>query len=748
MQPFQNSALTPRERAIDLLARLSLREKVGQVNQGLYGFSCYTRTGDTFTLTEECLAEIEHWGGLGVLYGLYRADPWSNRNASTGIPPHLAAKAYNLVQQTVINNSRFGIPVLMTAEASHGMTSVGGYLLPANLAMAATFNPTLCRDAFGVYGKQAAAQGIDYALVSVLDVLRDPRWGRSEECFGEDPFLAAEMAQAAVSGCAVAGVDVVAKHLCAQGETTGGINSSAARIGPRELKEIHLPPLFAALRGGAKGIMAAYNEIDGIPCHANPALLKDFLRDECQFDGIVMADGTAIDRLDEITGSNMRSGALALESGVDISLWDTAFSHLEEAVTTGAVSEDRLNEAVLRVLETKFRRGLFEHPYLDETSPMPNFSDTDYPQSGEASLQSIVLLENRNVLPLNTGNVAVIGPNADDFYNQLGDYSPPFGEGEGVTPLAGIRSIAGAQVRYAKGCDVLHGDETQLQQAVAAASQSDVVVLCLGGSSNRFGDVHFDETGAAIPGSEIQMDCGEGVDKADLNLPACQLALFEALVQTGKPIITVIISGRPLVLTPLKDKSAALLYSFYPGPCGGEALAKILFGKTSPSGRLPASLPRDVGTLPCFYNGKYAAKNRVYCDMDSAALYPFGSGCSYASFQLQNPVIEQKDGVQITFMLSNTSNIDSYAVPLLFIRWETGMVVARKKELKAFGKYFLPGNCERTVTLSIPAAHLNRLNANMKEQPGTGLLHLMLEEGGQCHWQGQILLGECNDEAF
>lgn len=307
---YQNPELSPNERARDLLSRMTVREKVGQINQKLYGFSCYEREGQNITLTDEFKNEVKKWCGLGLLYGLYRADPWSGRTDENGITNELVPCAYNKVQKYVVSHARFGIPVLMSSECPHGHQALGGYLLPTALAMGASFQPELVKSAFSVCAKQLRAMGVDLALVSVLDVLRDPRWGRSEESFGEDPYLCSEMVQAAVLGCHREGIAMVAKHFCAQGEGTGGVNASAARIGERELREIHLPPAAACCRADVDGIMAAYNEIDGMPCHANPHLLKNILRNELHFSGIVMADGTAIDRLNILTGSSEASGAL------------------------------------------------------------------------------------------------------------------------------------------------------------------------------------------------------------------------------------------------------------------------------------------------------------------------------------------------------------------------------------------------------------------------------------------------------
>ena len=502
-EKFKDSALSPKERAEDLLPRLTLREKVGQVNQKLYGFQSYTCNGERVELADSFKEEVEKWGGLGVLYGLYRADPWANKDYTTGLTGVNAIRAYNLAQHYVLEHSRFGIPMLMSSECPHGHQALDGYLLPVNLGMGAAWNPKLVEEGFKVVGEQQKEMGVDFALVSMLDILRDPRWGRSEECYGEDPYLCGQNAAAAVKGCASAGLEVVAKHFCAQGETTGGVNASAARIGERELREIHLPAMKEAVKAGATGVMAAYNEIDGVPCHANEWLLKDVLREGLGFDGIVMADGVAIDRLDMLTGNDKAAnGAYALNAGVDVSLWDDSFPHLEEAVERGLVSEETLDKAVLRVLELKFARGLFEHPYLEE-KPLTEYNvPKTFPQSLEIARQSAVLLKNNGVLPLKKEKklrIAVIGPNADALYQQLGDYTPPLRDGVGVTVLDGIRNeFKNADVRYALGCTICDDDTSGIAEAEKLAEESDLVILALGGSSSRFAGAEFDTNGAAI----------------------------------------------------------------------------------------------------------------------------------------------------------------------------------------------------------------------------------------------------------
>lgn len=740
---YQNAEKSPRERAEDLLSRMTLREKVGQLNQRLYGFKAYEKEGESLSLTEEFKAEVEKWGGLGVLYGLYRADPWSQRDFTTGLAGKDMKRAYNLAQRYVIEHSRFGVPMLTSTECPHGHQALDGYLLPVNLAMGAAWNPSLVRRAYQVCGKQLKELGVDFALVSMLDVLRDPRWGRSEECYSEDPFLAAALAGEAVTGCQSQGVAVVAKHFCAQGETTGGINASAARIGPRELREIHLPPMKACCQAGVEGVMAAYNEIDGIPCHANRELLRGTLREELGFRGLVMADGVAVDRLNSLSGSFAASGAMALDAGVDVGLWDQAFAHLTEAVKRGLVSEREVDRAALRVLEMKFRRGLFEHPYLEESGPA-FFAYENFPESLELSRQSPVLLKNDGILPLKLekgARVAVIGPNADNIYNQLGDYTPPQREGAGVTLLEGLREQLGKDaVRFALGCTVCGTGRGGFAQAVRLAEESDVVVLALGGSSSRFAGAKFDTNGAALLDGPVQMDCGEGVDALSLSLPGEQEALAEAIFAVGKPVVTVVIAGRPYAISGIVKGSGAVLYAFYPGPMGGKALGELLTGKLSPSGRLPASLPKSAGALPCYYNYKSS-----YAPAENPAEYPFGYGLSYTEFEISDvrfpsPIskkrLEAGEKAEIRFVLKNAGEMDAFAVPQLFLHDEQAGTVRRIKELKAFDKVFLKAGESRECALSLGAEELSLWDRDLRYALEPGKFRLYLEEGGTCRAEG------------
>ena len=734
---------TYRAKAKELLANMTLQEKIGQLNQKLYGFGIYERNGDEISFSQEFKDEVEKYGGLGTLYGLYRADPWSQKNYENGLYGENAVKAYNQMQEYVLEHSRLNIPALLSTECPHGHQALDSYLLPVNLNMGATFNPELIHSAYSVCGKQLCQMGVDLALISLLDVVRDPRWGRSEECFSEDPYLCSKMAEQIVKAVQDEGVSVVAKHFAAQGECTGGINASAARIGERELREIHLPAMKACVDAGVDGVMAAYNEIDGVFCHANHHLLTDILRDEMGFDGVVMADGCAIDQLNGVTGDSVRSGAAALCAGVDIGLWDEAYGRLDEALEKGYITEEDIDRAVLRVLELKVKRGLFENPLLDENQKPEDYSYEKYPQALQIARESVVLLENRNdILPLSkkAGKIAVIGPNADAVYNQLGDYSPQVKREKCSTVLDGVRSYLGDKAVYARGCGVFDGIQEELEEAVKLAGQSDITILVLGGSSSRFGEVSFDANGAAISEHGVSMDCGEGVDTAELSLPAVQRELAEKIFATGSKVITVIIGGRAYALDEVAEKSDAVLYGFYPGMQGGKAIGEILFGEVNPSGRLPVSLPRCTGQLPIYYNYKNSYRSMHYYNIPDGAAYTFGYGKSYTDFVYKDVSFGNKDvaldelhknGIQVEMTIKNVGKYDGYAVPLVYIAGKQGSVVRRAKELKGFHKVWLKKGESEKVSIFLPAEAFAVWNSEMKFEVEPGKVQVILEEMGQ-----------------
>lgn len=745
-------------RAKKLLTQMTLTEKIGQINQKLYGFWCYEKDdAGNYRLTEEFCKEAEKYSGLGILYGLYRADPWSGRSFENGLEGKEAICVYNQMQRYVIEHSRLGIPMLLSSECPHGHQALNGYLLPVNLATGATFDPELYEKACRVCARQLRELGVDLALVSMLDILRDPRWGRSEECYGEDPCLSAHMAAAGVRGFQKEGVTVVAKHFAAQGETTGGINASAARIGERELWEIHLPAAKACCEEKVGGIMAAYNEIDGIYCHANPHLLKDILRKTMGFQGIVMADGIAVDQLSAVAGDKLHAGALALNSGVDVGLWDEGFGMLEEAVRKGLVDIKRLDEAVLAVLTEKYARGLFDNPYLEET--VEEYPVWKYPETLKLARESIVLLENKismggePILPVrNVCRIAVIGPQSDQIYDMLGDYSPPIKEGEGCTILQGIQKLFKGDVKYSKGCGILMGSLEEIEEAKQTAKDCDLIVLTIGGSSSRFGKADFDANGAVKSSSEVSMDCGEGVDCSTLEVSPWQRRLATAMYDLGKPVVTIVVSGRPMILTEDSEKSTALIQSFYPGPEGGRALAEILFGYVNPSGVLPVSIPADTGQLPVAYNARASYVSWKYYDRNFRPLYPFGYGESYTKFSCVDVCVKKVPDraqtlnsmdfgdrvVEIIAEIKNSGKKAGDAVALLYIRGFGNSIVRRTKELVAFQRVSLDPGESKSVHLSMKVEDFYVWDSKMKYCAEPCSITMILEIMGKKMWEHKI----------
>lgn len=755
---YKDVLLPTEERVNDLLSHMTLREKVGQLNQRLYGFRAYERKGDEITMTKETIEEAKYFGGLGVVYGLYRADPWSAKTEENGLSKEYAIKGYNLLQRCCLEHSRLGIPLLLSSECPHGHQALDGYLLPVNLAAGATFDPKLYKEAVSVCAHQLKQMGVNLSLVSALDVARDPRWGRTEECFGEDPYLCSCFAKAAVEGTQSEGVAMIAKHFCAQGETTGGVNASAARIGERELREIHLPAAKACCEAGVKGVMAAYNEIDGVYCHMNYHLLTEILRDEFGFDGIVMADGVALDRLQEAVGDEPHAAALALFAGVDVSLWDNVFPYLEDAVKDGLLDESLLDEAVKRVLTLKFEQGLFEHPYLPEDSKEESYTMEKYPQSLQLARESVVLLKNQNVLPLKTSDqkILVLGPSADDIYRMLGDYTPPVSDENSFTLLKGLEYLAGE--RIIKTCSYTALTEEKKKEVQKLIDWADVVIMAIGGSSSRFGGALFDNNGAAVvQGTQKDvskdsdlvrknkeawaMDCGEGMDSSTLSLPGDQLDWFLFVRESNKPLISIVVAGRPYAISEIASKTDALLYSFYPGPYGGLALAQLLYGQESPSGRLPISIPAHVGQLPVYYNPKRSYEAMKYWDEEDHALYEFGEGFGYGQLSYENMTLQKETDhdsftYKVTFSVSNKSDADDFAVPQLYVRDIAASTVRRVRELKGFTKTSLKAGQTKQISIVLDKAAFTIWNLNMKQVVEPGEFEILLMDQGKI-WDRQ-----------
>ncbi|WP_405203282.1 glycoside hydrolase family 3 N-terminal domain-containing protein [[Kitasatospora] papulosa] len=731
---FRDPGMPVAHRVRDLLSRMTLTEKVGQVNQRMYGWDAYERTASGHRLTDAFRAEVAAGDGMGALYGLQRADPWSGVTAETGIGAADGARVADAVQRHVVGSTRLGIPVLLVEEMPHGLQALDGTLLPVNLAVGATWDPELYEEAARLAAAQLRARGGHVALVSALDLVRDPRWGRAEECFGEDPYLAARFTEALVRGVQgpageAIGPDraaVVLKHFAGQGATVGGRNSAATELGLRELHEIHLVAARAGVRAGAAGLMAAYNEFGGVPCAANPRLLTGILRERWGFEGLVMADGLAVDRLVRLAGDPVAAGAMALRAGTDLSLWDDCYPRLGEAVRRGLVEEAALDRAVGRVLALKFRLGLFERPYTVEQVPDPGGLER---LSERMARECVTLLAHDGVtLPLAglpSGTLAVIGPNADSVPQQIGDYTAPQRPGTGGGVLAGLRAAApeSTEVTYARGCGLVGGDLSGLPEAVALAAGADVAVLVLGGSSARERDTRFDANGAAVvlAGNPVEMTCGEGVDLAELGLPEGQSALLDAVSATGTPVVVVLVQGRPHALPDLTGKAAAVLSAWYPGPWGGRAVADVLFGEAEPQGRLPVSVPRSAAQLPVFYNGKDHGY-RGYVDQPATARHPFGHGLSYTTVEYGEPRLslaaagvdafagdgdDSRAPVSCEVRVSNTGARPVRETVQLYVRRVRGGTTwPRTRELRGFVQVELAPGESTEVTFPVEAGTL------------------------------------------
>lgn len=629
-----------------IVSQMTIREQVGQINQRLFGWRAVERAHGGFRLTDEARRELEHWSGLGAIYGLFRADPWSGRSWDNGIGPQERAEVASMVDEQVRAASPQGIGALVVEEAPHGHQALGGPALPVNLAMAATWDTERVASASAHVGRALAASGVHVALASGLDVARDPRWGRVEETFGDNPTLASRMVTAVVEGMqgpgrvrvGRGGVAVVMKHLAAQGAGVGGRNGQSSPIGPRELREVHLPPVVAAARAGALGFMAAYNDIDGVPCAANSWLLQDLLRDELGFDGIVMADGLAVDQLAPMTGGIAASGRAALLAGVDLSLWDEGFTTLEESASRDPAVRAAVGRAAARVVALKSLFGLV--PGLEEAAVCPGGTaeegegtDLDAAMAAarseglELARESVTVLSDRGgapVLPLSLGDyrrVCVVGPNADDLGCLLGDYSAPLPPGDGTSLAAAVSS------RWGSGVTVIPRPAGDAE--MAEIRDADLVICALGGTSERYYSDAFADTGALADDARLGgavATSGEGVDLADLGLPGGQDDLVRSITDaTNGVVVAVVISGRPHVMTGVERLCDAVVWVPYPGPDGGRAIVDVLTGAAPAAGLLPCAMPAASGVSPV-YGDQRGVQAQAYSDTGEIVLHPLASG--------------------------------------------------------------------------------------------------------------------------
>ena len=728
-------------RLSDLLSRMTLEEKVGQLLCPL-GWEMYEIHGNEVCPSGKFKQLIKE-RNVGMLWATYRADPWTKKTLANGLNPEMAAKAGNALQKYVMENTRLGIPMFLAEEAPHGHMAIGATVFPTGIGMAATWSPELVKEVGQVIAKEIRSQGGHISYGPVLDLTRDPRWSRVEETFGEDPVLSGILGASMVDGLGGGNLSqkyatiATLKHFLAYAVPEGGQNGNYASVGIRDLHQNFLPPFRKAIDSGALSVMTSYNSIDGIPCTSNHYLLTQLLRNEWKFRGFVVSDLYSIEGIHEshfVAPTKENAAIQSVMAGVDVDLGGDAYTNLCHAVQSGQMDKAVIDTAVCRVLRMKFEMGLFEHPYVDPKIAAKTVRRKEHIELARKIAQSsITLLKNENsILPLSKmiNKVAVIGPNADNRYNMLGDYTAPQEDSNVKTVLDGIiTKLSPSRVEYVRGCAIRDTTVNEIEQAIEAARRSEVVIVVVGGSSARDFKTSYKETGAAVAeeGSVSDMECGEGFDRASLSLLGRQQELLESLQKTGKPLIVVYIEGRPLEKNWASEYADALLTAYYPGQEGGNAIADVLFGDYNPSGRLPISVPRSVGQIPVYYNQK-APRNHDYVEVSSSPLYSFGYGMSYTTFEYSDLQVVQKSArcFEVSFKVKNTGKYDGEEVSQLYMRDEYASVVQPMKQLKHFERFHLKKGEEKKVTFVLTEEDFFLVNYTLKKVVESGNFHLMI----------------------
>ena len=738
---YKDRCLSIDIRLSDLLSRMTLEEKVGQLLCPL-GWEMYEIHGNEVCPSGKFKQLIKE-RNVGMLWATYRADPWTKKTLANGLNPEMAAKAGNALQKYVMENTRLGIPMFLAEEAPHGHMAIGATVFPTGIGMAATWSPELVKEVGQVIAKEIRSQGGHISYGPVLDLTRDPRWSRVEETFGEDPVLSGTLGASMVDGLGGGNLSqkyatiATLKHFLAYAVPEGGQNGNYASVGIRDLHQNFLPPFRKAIDAGALSVMTSYNSIDGIPCTSNHYLLTQLLRNEWKFRGFVVSDLYSIEGIHEshfVAPTKENAAIQSVMAGVDVDLGGDAYTNLCHAVQSGQMDKAVIDTAVCRVLRMKFEMGLFEHPYVDPKIAAKTVRRKEHIELARKIAQSsITLLKNENsILPLSKmiNKVAVIGPNADNRYNMLGDYTAPQEDSNVKTVLDGIiTKLSPSRVEYVRGCAIRDTTVNEIEQAIEAARRSEVVIVVVGGSSARDFKTSYKETGAAVAeeGSVSDMECGEGFDRASLSLLGRQQELLESLQKTGKPLIVVYIEGRPLEKNWASEYADALLTAYYPGQEGGNAIADVLFGDYNPSGRLPISVPRSVGQIPVYYNQK-APRNHDYVEVSSSPLYSFGCGMSYTTFEYSDLQVVQKSArcFEVSFKVKNTGKYDGEEVSQLYMRDEYASVVQPMKQLKHFERFHLKKGEEKKVTFVLTEEDFFLVNYTLKKVVESGNFHLMI----------------------
>ena len=756
--PYKDSQLSIAERVSDLLGRMTLPEKIAQ----MYSHWLILSPDGNHRIRNDAFAQPATTDDLREMLKLGMGQ--ITRPLGTHpVHPKEGVRALNALQKFLMEETRLGIPAMSHEECLVGLMVKGATLFPSALNYGSTWNPELIEGVGQEIRKEAKQVGCHQGLAPVLDVSRDVRWGRTEETMGEDPYLVGVLATRYVKGLQGENRQLLAtlKHYVGHSFSEGARNHAPVHLGFKELNDIFMLPFEMAVKqANAGSVMPAYHDIDNEPCHASRFLLTEVLRDEWGFDGLVVADYGGINLLHAHHGvakDKAEAAAQAFNAGLDIELpgFDCA-EHLQETIERRDISEEKINEIVARVLAEKFRLGLFENPYADENQVNLQ-SDSARELAKEVALQSVVLLENKGILPLNVAEkpkVAVIGPTADDQLAMFSGYSFPVHliianmQEERIqyakTPLQALTErFGGNNVSYAKGCDILternpeapvfpgdvdsdvaaslkrtspiSRDTSQIRDAVACVRQSDVAIVFVGDLSGLF------QTGTV----------GEGSDTDSLQLPGVQEELLRQVVATGTPTIVVMTLGRPYALNGLEDQAAAVLMAFQPGQEGAEAITDLLTGKANPSGRLVVSIPKNVGAVPYYYNHKLKSGGAPIA-YHFGSKYSFGYGLSYTRFEYTELKIQQdhvsiNDGtVALSLNLENSGEHEGCEVVQVYVRDVYASLVRPVKELKAFKRVTLQPKQRALVSFAIPVDMLNFTNKDNQRMVEAGEFEIMV----------------------
>jgi len=698
--------LTPEEllsaRVDSVLSLMSLDEKIGQLNQLSYGIGW----GPTVKVSvPNEYKELIKEGKIGSFLNAIGAE-----------------FTYEL-QKIAVNESRLKIPLIFGLDVIHGFKTI----FPVPLGEAATWQPEIIEMSAHYQALEAASAGIHWTFSPMVDIARDPRWGRIMEGSGEDPYLGSLMAAARVRGYQenLSNLNIIAcaKHYAGYGGTEGGRDYNTVDFSERTFRDVYLPPFKAAVDAGAHTIMASFNEIGGIPSSGSKRLLTDILRDEWGFKGFVVSDWNSIGELiNHGFASDLKhAGQISLNAGLDMDMESRSYiTHLKELEDEGKVDEDLIDESVKRILHVKFMLGLFDDPYRycqKEREQKNIMTDEVRIAALEVAKRSMVLLKNeKNILPLKKTykRIGVIGPLANSKTHPLGGWSAMGDSVDVTTVLEGLKNYVDKKIdiAYAEGCKIDDNSTAGFKNAVNIAKKSDVVVLCLGESRDM---------------------SGEACSRSSLDLPGVQEALAKELKKTGKPIVVVLMNGRPLSIPWLNDNANAILEAWFSGVTAGEAIAKVLFGDYNPGGKLPVTFPRTVGQVPIYYNHKNTGRSgdlknhytSKYLDLPLTPLYPFGYGLSYTTFSLNDfnlssGNLTEEDSIIVSVKVKNTGNYDGEEVVQLYIQDLVGSVTRPVKELKGFKKVMLKRGEEKSVQFTIHEKDLRFTTADMKfkSEPG------------------------------